>query len=370
MPPIEPPFDLQALRARIPLLRTTVPMNGCSQAPQTTDTQLAVDRYMESWSTTGMDWDLWMHEVDLARATFARLIGAEADEVAVFSSVSHATAAVASTLDRLAPARGTPSRTTVALTEAEFPTVAHVWKAQEVRGTPLRWIPVRDGRVDEDALVEALDQDVLLLSATWGYYQTGALLDLETTVRAAQDAGVLTYVDAYQALGSRPLDVKALGVDMLARELAEEMEPAITGWFGRANPYAFDPHTLDWGAGARRFDSGTPPILPAYVARAGMELVMDVGLEAIGNWTRHLAERLAEEGAARNLELLGPADPALRAPTTAFRVEDSHGVEMAMRERGILPSARGPAIRLAPHYFNTTDDVDRALDVLIQVLAQ
>lgn len=365
-------------------------MNHCSQAPQTRATRAAALRYLDSWNTEGMDWDAWMDEIEAARACFARLIGADADEVAVFSSVSHATAAVASCLDLLEQQTG---RGTVALTEAEFPTVAHVWKARERRGTALRWIPVdhEAGRVREESVEAALDDDVLLLSATHGYFQTGALLDLDRVVTAARKTGVLTYVDAYQSLGTRPLDVKRTGVDMLAsgnlkflmgvpgiaflyvrRDLAERLEPAVTGWFGRADPFAFDHHRdgpLDWAPGATRFDGGTPPVLPAYVARAGMELLLDAGLAAVGEWTRALAGRLVEGGRARGLVLMGPADPALRTPTVAFRVADAHGIEDAMRRRGILASARGPAIRLAPHYYSTLEDVERTLDVLVEVAA-
>lgn len=385
-----PPYDIQALRERIPLLRTAVPMNHCSQAPQTEATRAAALRYLDSWNADGMDWEAWMAEVEAARATFARLIGASPGEVAVFSSVSHATAAVASCLDLLAERTG---RRTVALTGAEFPTVAHVWKAREARGTPLRWIDVDPGagRVPEDAVESALDERVLLLSAAHGYYQTGALLDLDRIVSRARDVGVLTYVDAYQSLGTRPLDVKRTPVDMLASgnlkfllgvpgiaflyvrdEVAERMEPAVTGWFGRADPFAFDPHRerpLDWASGARRFDGGTPPVLPAYVARAGMELLLETGLEAVGAWTGALAARLIEGGRERGLELLGPDDPAQRTPTVAFRVEDAHAVEASMRRRGVIASARGPALRLAPHYHSTVDDVERALDALVEALA-
>lgn len=390
VPPVgAPAYDLEALRRRIPLLGRAIPMNHCSQAPQTEATRAAALRYLDSWDADGMDWDGWITEVEAARSSFARLIGADPDDVAVFSSVSHATAAVASCVDLLSKGSG---RRIVALTEAEFPTVAHVWKAREARGTPLRWIPVdRDEhRVREEAVEAALDDEVLLLSAAHGYYQSGALLDLPRVVRAARDAGVITYVDAYQSLGTRSVDVKALGVDLLASgnlkfllgvpgiaflyvrpEVADRMEPAVTGWFGRADPFAFDPHReapLDWAPGARRFDSGTPPILPAYIARAGMDLLLDVGLPAVGEWTATLAERLIEGGRTRGLELMGPSDPARRAPTVAFQVDDAHGVEETMRRHGVIASARGPAIRLAPHYHTSLADVDRALEALAAAL--
>ena len=137
-----PAYELSALRRRIPVLSTTIPMNNCSQAPQTTATRAAAERYLDSWNTRGMDWDAWVAEVDAAKREFARLINASPDEIAVFSSVSEATSAVASALDF------TRDRTKVVVTEAEFPTIGHVWLAQESRGARVEWIPVCDGMID------------------------------------------------------------------------------------------------------------------------------------------------------------------------------------------------------------------------------
>ena len=379
----QPEFDLDAVRSEIPLLRTTVPMHHCSHAPQTASTRAAAERYLASWNEHGMDWEAWISEVEMARSTFARLIGAGADEVGVVTSVSQAVTSLASAL------RYESSRNVIVLTEAEFPTVAHVWSVQQGRGARLRWVEVEDGAVDAGALAGAIRDDTLIVSVTHGYYQTGALLDLASAREAAREHGALFFVDAYQTLGTRTLDVKELGVDVLAsgnlkylmgipgiaflyvrRDLAERLEPTATGWFGRRNPFAFEARVVDWADGARRFDTGTPPVLAAYVARAGMELIEATGLEAVGQWNRVLTRRLIGGGLDRGLELLGPVDPDHRTPSTAFAVSDSGAVEAAMRARGVLTSARGPAIRLAPHFINTLAEIDQALDTLVEVLAE
>ncbi|HEV8498320.1 MAG TPA: hypothetical protein VGQ56_15710, partial [Gemmatimonadaceae bacterium] len=98
-PSSAPSYDLATWRARIPLLTSLIPMNNCSQAPQTDATRAAANRYLDSWNQSGMDWDAWIDEVQLAKQEFARLINASADEIAVFSSVSEATSAVASAID-------------------------------------------------------------------------------------------------------------------------------------------------------------------------------------------------------------------------------------------------------------------------------
>jgi selenocysteine lyase/cysteine desulfurase len=377
---IRPSYDIEAWRARIPLLASCVPMNNCSQAPQTDATRAAADRYLDSWNTSGMDWDAWMAEVALAKAEFAKLIGATAADIAVFSSVSEAASAVASALDLGG------RRTSIVVSEAEFPTVAHVWLAQERRGARVSWAPVRDGTTDPEVYDALVDDRTALVSACHGYYVNGFIQDVARIAARTRDAGALSFLDAYQTLGTLPVNVRALGVDFLASgnlkflmgipgiaflyvrpEIVESLHPSVTGWFGRANPFAFDAKLLDWSPTASRFDSGTPPVINAYVVRAGMEIINEIGPAKIRAWHEVLGRRLIEGGRSRGLTLHGSDDVSRKTATTAFIVRDSHAVESAMRARGVLPSARGDVIRLAPHFYNTTDDVDRALDLLAEV---
>ncbi len=151
-------------------------------------------------------------------------------------------------------------------------------------------------------------------------------------------------------------------------EVASEMEPSTTGWFGRTDPYAFEAKRLDWAEGARRFDLGTPPIMEAYVARAGMAWLRELGLDAIEAWNDTLGLRCVEGAVERGLTVLGPFDPAMRTPTTAIACDNSHAVEATLRDQRIIASARGPAIRLAPHFYNTIEDVDRALDATARAI--
>lgn len=378
-----PSYDIAAWRGRIPLLQTTIPMNNCSHAPLLTGVKEAAERYTASWNEDGMDWDEWIGEVEEARGAFARLINADAEDVAVCSSVSQAAASIAGALDYGA------SRRTVVASMAEFPTVGHVWLAHRKLGAELRWVEVADGEVPLDGYRRSVDDQTLIVSACHGYYQTGFKQDLDAIVEIARGKGSLLFVDAYQTMGVHPVDVRALDVDFLAsgnlkylmgapgiaflyvkREIAERLEPTLTGWFGRKNPFEFTVDALDWADGARRFDTGTPPIASAYLARAGMDAIAEVGPAAIRDWTEALSGRLIEGGRERGLELLGPDDPARKTPSNAFRCPgDSHRAEVLMRERGVLASARGPAVRLAPHFYSTLDDVDAALDALAGVFA-
>ena len=374
--------DLADFRREIPLLATAIPMNACSHAPQTTATRAAAMRYLDGWNARGMDWDAWMEEVRLARRAFAQLVNASEDEIALFSSVSEAASAVASALDLAS------GRRAVVASGAEFPTVGHVWLAQRPRGARVTWVPVRDGVIDPADYEARVDGETRVVSAAHGYYQNGFVQDVARIAEIAHDRGALLFVDAYQTAGAVPIDVRALGVDFLAsgclkylmgvpgiaflyvrRELIERLEPTVTGWFGRANPFAFAADALDWAPTASRFDTGTPPVMNAYVARAGLEIVDGVGVARIRRQHERLARRLVDGGRARGLALHGTDDVSRKTASTAFVVDDAHAVERAMRERGVIASARGPAIRLAPHFYNTDDDVDAALDALVAAVA-
>lgn len=379
---VTPSYDLASWRARIPLLTSLIPMNNCSQAPQTDATRAAAERYLDSWNQSGMDWDAWVEEVQLAKQEFARLINASADEIAVFSSVSEATSAVASAIDF------SGERPKVVVTEAEFPTIGHVWLAQERRGARVDWVPVRDGAIADDAYDAVLDDRTAIVSACHGYYLNGFTQDLASLADRVHARGALLYVDAYQTLGTVPVDVRAIGADFLAagnlkflmgipgiaflyvrRELVERLHPLTTGWFGRANPFAFQVKQLDWSPTASRFDMGTPPVVNAYIARAGMAIINEIGVHEIRRWLEVLGQRLIDGGQERGFTLHGTADMSRKTATTAFVVDDSHAVELTMRRRGIVPSARGRVIRLSPHFYNTIADVDTALDVLASVVA-
>jgi selenocysteine lyase/cysteine desulfurase len=376
----KPSYDIDAWRKRIPLLASCIPMNNCSQAPQTDLTREAAEQYLESWNAQGMDWDSWIAEVARAKAEFAALIGASPDDIAVFSSVSEAASAVASALEL----RG--DRANIVVSGAEFPSIAHVWLAQESRGARVSFAPVDGGTMDPSLYAALVDERTALVSACHGYYMNGFVQDTPRIAARTRAAGALSFVDAYQTLGTIPIDVNALGVDFLASgnlkflmgvpgiaflyvrpSLVGSLHPRVTGWFGRANPFAFDATSLDWAPTASRFDAGTPPVINAYIARAGMAMINAIGPASIRAWLEVLGQRLIDGGRARGLTLHGTDDMRRKTVTTAFVVNDSHAVEVAMRGRGILPSARGEVIRLAPHFYSTLDDVDRALDVLAEV---
>ncbi|HET7839845.1 MAG TPA: aminotransferase class V-fold PLP-dependent enzyme [Rectinemataceae bacterium] len=376
-----PSYDLEAWRKKFPILKKAVHVANCSQSPQSDQTRAAAMAYLDNWDGMGMDWGRWMEEIALAKAEFAKLINAKPSEIAIGTSVSELTSAVGSSLPL------NTGRMKVVTTEAEFPTVGNIWNAFRKFDFQPEFLKVRNGTVDLSEYDRLLDERTLIASIFDVYYYNGFKQDLAAIIPKIHAVGALAYVDAYQGIGSHPIDVKALDIDILAtgnlkylcgipgvafmyvkEELVPHLEPAFTGWFGQKNPFAFK-LDLDFAMDARRFDNGTPPVLTAYIARAGMAIINEVGPAAIQAWTDVLSRRCIEGAQARGMDIASPLDIARKAPTTAIRVgPDSHHVELALREAGIIASARGDVIRIAPHFFTRLEDIDYVLDSLEKVL--
>jgi selenocysteine lyase/cysteine desulfurase len=377
-----PAYDLDGWRRKFPILQHHVHLANCSQSPQSDFTREAAQAYLHSWDQMGMDWDQWMEEIALTKAEFARLINADPSEIAIGTSVSEITSAVASALTFQAP------RNKVVVTDAEFPTVGHVWLAHQKYGARVQFVPVTNGTIEVAEYDRYVDESTLITSICDVYYYNGFKQDIDAIIPRIHARGSLVYLDAYQGIGTHPIDVKALDVDFLSSgnlkyllgvpgvaflyvkpQLVQHLMPAVTGWFGRQHPFAFDIHKLDYASDARRFDNGTPPVVTAYIARAGMRVINEVGPAQIQGWLDRLGQRCIEGADARGLEVVSPRDIRRKGGTTAMRVPgSSHDVELALRGKQVIGSARADVIRFAPHFFTRLEDIDYALDRLVEVL--
>ena len=380
---------LDVFREQFPLLRTHAYLANCSQAPLARPVRAAIETFLATWADDGMDWDSWMEEVERARAAFAALIGASPDQIAVGSSVSQLVSSLASALvhDQQVSSRRIISSV------AEFPGVAHAWLATRVSGWQADQLEADErGVVSAERFRAALREPAALLSLPHVCYANGALLSLDELVEVAHERGTRVFVDAYQSIGTVPIDVQASGVDFLAAgalkylcgtagiaflyvspRVQAELEPTVTGWFGRQNPFAFDARLLDYAPGAARFDLGTPPVINAYTARAGMELVLKAGVDQIRAHILHLSALAEEQGRQLGLTLAGPAEAQNRGATTVFDVgspERAHQLEAALRQRSIIVSARGQIVRVAPHGFTHEDEISHALTTLAHLLKE
>ena len=355
-------------------------LSNCSQGAQPIRAAQAIEDFVNNWRQEGMDWGYWLSVVREAKATFAQLINADASNIAVSFSVSSAVGTIASSLDY----KGIRNR--VVTTEIEFPTVPQIWYAHEKFGTKVDVVPVRpDGTVRVEDYESRVDGKTLVLSAPFVYYRNGYKQDLAQLASLAHRNGALLLVDAYQGLGTSPVDVQAMDIDFLVsgnlkyllgvpgiafaytkRDIVETLKPASTGWFGQADPFAFD-YRLNYAHDGRRLETGTPPALAAFAANASMKLLVEIGVDRIKQKIDALSRHCIERAKEKNLDLVSDFDIDRKAPTTAMRVPNSHELELELRKRNIVCSSRGDVIRIAHHFFNTEEEIDHTVDAIAEL---
>lgn len=373
-----PSSPLDEFRAHFPILGRRVYVNSCSQGALSTEVEAALAAFTASWHESGSPWDQWVGEVERLRTRFAAMIGADADEIAVMPNATTAAAAVATALPFDGPRRE------VLLGGVEFPTMAHLWQAQARRGARIVWAGAPDDALAPIEQYEAhLSERTSIVPVAHVCFRNGYRLDVPRLVTRAHAAGALVMLDDYQHTGTAPLDVRALGVDVLVtgtlkyllgppgisllyvrRSLIEQLEPLVTGWFGRAEPFAFTLVPLDWSPSARRFETGSPPVPSVYGASAGLELLQHLGAERIGRQIAHLVDRMVGGAVARGLDVLTPQAPSERGALVVVRASDAPALAARLAAHGVIASARGQGLRVSFHAYNNDADVDAVLAAL------
>lgn len=379
--------EVMEWKKEFPILDSIIHVGNCSQSPQSRRVRQSIERYMESWLSIGMDWEYWIEGVIEAKNEFARLINADPVEVAISTSVSEATSSIASAINWRQE-----SRKRVITTEAEFPTVNYVWLAHQKYGCKVDFVPVRNGKIELDDYERLIDEETKIVSTTHVYYQNGFKQDIRAIADRTHAKGSLLLIDDYQSAGTHPIDVRAMDIDLLTtgnlkyllgipgvafiyckKELLDQFKPSVTGWFGQENPFDFHIRYLDYAQGARRFETGTPPVIAAFAAHEGMKIINEVGSQRIKEHIDKLSAKALNVGAELGLNVISPFDVTCKGATTAVEVaegQDSHAVEADMKKKNIIVSARGEAVRVAPHFFTLEEEVETVMHELARSLHQ
>jgi selenocysteine lyase/cysteine desulfurase len=367
------------IRHRFPIFERLVYVNSCSQGALSDAVRAAYEGYLHDWDEKGAPWDYWVERAEAARASFADLVNADPDEIAVTTSVSAGVSALLSGI----PFR--EGRSKIVVSDFEFPTIGQISHAQELLGRQVVHVPAApDATIPLERFDEAIDEETALVCATAICFRNGSRLDLPAVIRLAHERGALVLVDAYQAVGAVPIDVRAMGCDFLAagvlkyllgsaglaflycrRDLVEQILPTQTGWFADRDIFAMDIHDYSPAATARRFEAGTPPVPSIYAGIAGMQLMKEIGIAETAEHVRGLTTLLIE-GAVEELgaRVVTPRDPALRGPLVAIASTDDHALVDALAREGIVTSCRDGNLRVSPHCYNTREDVEAVLAAL------
>jgi kynureninase len=206
----------------------------------------------------------------------------------------------------------------------------------------------------------------------------------------AQRVGARVVLDVYQGAGTIPLDLESLGVEFavggsvkwlcggpgngylyVRPDLAREIEPAIAGWAAHARPFEFETGALDFAEAPERFQSGTPNVPALYAARAGYEIIREIGVRAIRAKSLTLTRRLINFARESGFAINTPDDDGHRGGTVIIDVPNGAVVTQHLIDHGIIVDYRpGAGIRIAPHFYTTAEEIDLAVEALVSIAGQ
>ncbi|MGH3054601.1 MAG: aminotransferase class V-fold PLP-dependent enzyme, partial [Gaiellaceae bacterium] len=318
----------------------------------------------------------WFELPTRAGDLLAGILNAAPGSVSMHENVAIAQAVALSTLDFQAP------RNRLVCTAEDFPSELYLYEGLARRGAEIVRVPAREGRRIEWADVAAvIDERTAVVAVSHVMFRTAQILEVAKIFERARAAGAVTLLDAYQSVGTVPVDVREMGVDFLtggsvkwlcggpgagylyARpEHAARAPSALTGWLAHEHPFAFDSGAMRPHAGARRYWTGTPGIPSYAAARCGYEIIAAVGVPAIREKSLRQTGRMIELADEYGLTLVSPRPADDRGGTVGLDVPHADTVCAALLADDILLDFRpGVGLRLAPHFYTADEEVERVM---------
>jgi kynureninase len=376
---------LLAFRPEFPILEraTYLVSNSLGAMPRTVPERLG--EYAQLWAEEGVRaWARGWWEMPVTVGNeIAPLIGAGQGEVVMVPNVTIGQATILSAFDY------TPARDAIVMTALDFPSVRYVYDRLATRlGARLVVVPSDDGiTIETDRLLQAIDERTRLVAISYVIFRSAYVMDVDAICRRAHEVGAMVSLDAFHAVGVLPVDVKRTGADFLtggvlkwlcggpggcflyaSPDSSRRLAPALTGWQAHARPFAFEPE-MEYADDAFRWLSGTPVIPALYAASEGPRIVRRAGVDAIRAKSIRQTSRLVELADARGYRVNAPRDPARRGGTVAVDVPHANEVAQVLLENRIFVDYRpGAGIRIAPHFYTSDDELDRAVGLIDQAL--
>jgi kynureninase len=372
-------------RAEFPIVESCTYLVSHSLGAMPKRTAANLQEFADAWNRRGVR--AW-HEGwwEMGRATgdlLAPILGVEPGTISMHQNVTVAMGIIASCHRYDGPRRK------IVLTDLEFPTNMYLFEGFKRYGAEIVYVPSDDTvRTDLDRLLDAIDDRTALVPLSLVLFRSSFIQDARAVIERAHRVGARVILDVYQAAGAVPLNIAELGADFavggsvkwlcggpgagylyVRPDLNAVLEPGVVGWAADAEPFAFRTGPIVYTDGAERFQSGTPNVPAFYTARAGYEIVGEIGVEAIREKSLRLTRRLMQHAERAGYRLNTPREDAQRAGVVVVDVPDGEAVSRELLRRDVIIDYRpGAGIRMAPHFYNSEADIDRAMEALDEIV--
>jgi len=372
-------------RAEFPIVETCTYLVSHSLGAMPNRTRRYLQEYGDTWSSRGVRawhegwWEIGRTTGDL----LAPVLGVQPGTISIHQNVTVAMGIIGSSFSYDGPRRK------IILTDLEFPTNMYLFEGFRRYGADLVYVPSDDAmRTNLDRLLDAIDDQTVLVPLSLVLFRSSYIQNARAVIEKAHRVGAHVILDVYQAAGTVPLAIDQLAADFavggsvkwlcggpgagflyVRPDLARQLKPGFIGWAAHRSPFEFATGPVDYADAPERFQSGTPNVPALYAARAGYEIVNEIGVEAIREKSLRLTRRLMDLATRAGYRLNTPTRDDERGGAVIIDVPNGEAVSQELLRRDIIIDYRpGAGIRVAPHFYNTEADIDRAIATLNEIV--
>jgi kynureninase len=379
--------SLLSWRSQFPILDTCTYLVSHSLGAMPARARTYLTRFADEWDHRGVR--AW-HEGwwEIGRETgniLAPVLGAARDTITMHQNATVAQSIVASCFSYESPRRK------IVMQDLDFPTNHYLFEGFRRFGAEIVVVPSGNSiKAPIDRMVDAIDEHTVLVPISLVLFRSGCLQDVRSVVEKAHRVGAHVVLDAYQGAGTVPMDLAGLGVDFavggsvkwlcggpgagylyVRPDLIPKLRPSVVGWAGHTAPFGFETGAIRYSDTIERFQSGTPNVPSLYSARAGYEIVAEIGVPAIRQRSLLLTRRLIDAAQRHGWPLNTPTDDRDRGGSVVMDVPDGSAVaDELIRQNVIVDYRPNAGIRLAPHFYNTEEEIDRAMTTMEGIVGE
>ena len=376
--------DLLRYRSRFPVLEDTTYLISHSLGAMPQEVYQAAHDYADAWgrrSVRAWEEQWWSLAFEVADEIGA-ILHAPTGSVSTHLNVTLCQAVVASCFDFSGPRNG------IVYSDLNFPSVMYFWNAQ--RGARVHMVPTDGVHVPLDKLLDAIDERTLLVPISHVVFRSSFLNDARAIIEKAHRVGAYVLLDVFQSAGAVPIDLQALNVDFacggvlkwlcggpgvaylyVRPDLAQKLQPRLTGWFAHQQPFAFAPGSQTYSGQPSRFLNGTTNIPALYTARPGLTIVGEIGVEKIREKSQRQTARLIQSATRHGWRINSPLDKEQRGGTVVIDMPRAQEVCAELVKRNILVDFRPNAgVRMSPHFYTRDEELDLAIAAVDEILGR
>jgi kynureninase len=377
--------EIEHWRAEFPIVGTCTYLVSHSLGAMPRKAADHLQAFAEMWSTRGVRaWHEGWWEVGRETGNLlAPILGVATSTISMHQNVTVAQGIIASCFTYGGPRRK------IVMSELEFPSNHYLFEGFRRYGAEIVYVPSADPiRLDLDRFLDAIDERTVLVPLSLVLFKSAGITDACAVIEKAHRVGAHVILDVYQGAGTVPMDLEGWRADFavggsvkwlcggpgagylyVRPDLAATLEPALVGWAAHDAPFEFATGPVRYAAAPERFQSGTPNVPSLYSARAGYEIVASIGVPAIRERSLQLTRRLIDAALADGYRLNTPTGDHERGGSVILDVPNGMAVADEMIRRGVIVDYRpGAGIRMAPHFYNTSAEIDHAMATLREIV--